>query len=95
MICSYRVTSTEEGFLARCLEFKLESEGLSEREAIESLRLAIEEQVNESNAVAPPSNPRPVSVTLVEAPPAPPLSPQGPGEALPDSAGEDTPRTPR
>jgi hypothetical protein len=79
---TYRLRSTEAGFLAKCWEMKIAAEGRTTGEAIESPRKAIADRFAEPNAMAPPSKPEATEISLAEAPPHPPPDPQGPGEAM-------------
>lgn len=80
---TYRIKTIDTGFLAECCETSVAADGVTEDEAVAGLRNALIERLKEPNAVAPPSNPRLIEISLR---PAPPLvqefAPQGPGEAM-------------
>jgi hypothetical protein len=82
----YRTHPTERGFLVSCVEMEMVSEGKTAEEAARKLAKAITLRLEGCEAVAPPSNPSPVSVRLLEMEEdddsvATSRSPQGPGEA--------------
>lgn len=79
---TYRLKTIDTGYLAECCEMDVAAEGLSEDEAVGSLRKALVERLKEPNAVAPPSRPRLIEIELAEAPKPQEPSPQGPGEAM-------------
>ncbi len=79
---TYRVQSIDTGFLAECVEMGVAAEGATKEKAVEELQKALVEKLEEPNAMAPPSNPKPALVTLTEAiTPEREPEPQGPGEA--------------
>lgn len=79
---TYRLKFVGSGYLAECCEVDAAAEGSSEDEAISSLRRALALRLREPNAVAPPSTPRLLEITLSAAPEHEAASPQGPGEAM-------------
>lgn len=79
---TYRLKNIDTGFLAECCEMSVAAEGTSEDEAVSCLRQALVERLREPNAVAPPSKPRLLEISLSEAPPPEEPLPQGPGEAM-------------
>jgi hypothetical protein len=78
---TYTVHAIESGFLAKCCETGAEEEGESEDVALLTLRKTLVERLREPNAVAPPSSPGSIHVTLTKAPLHEQPDPQGPGEA--------------
>jgi hypothetical protein len=82
---SYRLIEDVNGWLAECVESDAAGEGASEREAVESLRKALEERMLRPDAIAPPSSPDSARIELERAPDAgrTPLDLSGPGEAPP------------
>ena len=62
---SYRLIEDRGSFVAECLEADAEGEGKTEKEAIESLRKALEEHMYRPDAVAPPPNPTEPPIDLV------------------------------
>lgn len=54
---SYRLIKDKSGVLAECVESDVAGEGKTEREAIASLKAALEERMFRPDAVAPPSRP--------------------------------------
>jgi hypothetical protein len=54
---SYRLIKDKSGIVAECVESEAAGEGKTEREAIASLRKALEERMFRPDAVAPPSRP--------------------------------------
>lgn len=79
----YRARPIEDGaYVLTCVELDVAAEGQGRAEALSNLKKAILERLTRPDAVAPPSNPAPVSVSLVEERSAPEDEPpQGPGEA--------------
>ena len=83
---TYSMTSTDDGYVASCQEFSIESTGASPEQAIERLRKALERRLSSNDAVGPPSRPPPHShVELVALARTEP-SPSGPGDS---SAAEE------
>ncbi len=62
---AYRVVVDSDGVVAECLEADVEGVGKTEKEAVESLRTALEEHLLRPDAVAPPSEPRREKIDLV------------------------------
>ena len=62
---TYRLIEDRECWIAECQEADAEGEGKTEKEAIESLRKALEEHMYRPDAVAPPSNPTEAPIDLV------------------------------
>ena len=79
---TYRLRSIDTGYLAECCETSVAAEGTTEDEAVSGLRAALVERLKEPNAVAPPSKPRLIEISLNVAPPPQDPTPQGPGEAM-------------
>jgi hypothetical protein len=81
---TYRLTPTEAGYLAACMEIDAEGEGATRAAAVSCLHEAIRERMSTAQAVAPPARTPTSAVELIEAAPAPDSglarSPQGPGE---------------
>jgi hypothetical protein len=60
----YRLVRDKSGFLAECVESEAMGEGKTAKEAIASLRKALEERMFRPDAVAPPSEPEAVHIEL-------------------------------
>jgi hypothetical protein len=54
---TYRLIRDKEGFVAECVESEAAGEGKTAKDAVESLRAALEERMFRPDAVAPPSQP--------------------------------------
>lgn len=78
---SYRLTREKGGFLAACVESDALGEGATEKDAVASLRQALEERMFRPDAVAPPSDRADGSIELVRADEAKVIEPSGPGDA--------------
>jgi hypothetical protein len=52
---TYRLIKDANGYLAECVESDVAGEGKSSKEAVESLRTALEERMLRPDAVAPPA----------------------------------------
>jgi len=76
---TYEVVSTEEGWLARCLELGVEALGGTRGSAVARLRRALSDKLSGSDAVAPPAA-VPIAFDLVERV-QPPSEPFGPGDS--------------
>ena len=68
---TYRLETTGEGIYAQCVEVDAEGEGKTRVEAVESLREALRDLLESTEAVAPPSLPGRHHIVLVEADPPP------------------------
>jgi hypothetical protein len=65
---TYRLVRDANGWIAECVEADAMGEGKTERDAVASLKKALEERMFRPDAVAPPpSQPRP-SIDLAPAP---------------------------
>jgi hypothetical protein len=62
---SYRLIRDQGGFLAECMESEAVGEGRTAKDAIESLRKALEDRMLRPDAVAPPSRPTETVIELV------------------------------
>ena len=62
---SYRLIRDKNGFLAECIESEAAGEGKTAKDAVESLRKALEERMFRPDAVAPPSTPTGSAIELV------------------------------
>ena len=62
---AYRIVYDADSYVAECLDADVEGEGKNEREAVESLRKALEEHMLRPDAVAPPSSPSNEKIDLV------------------------------
>ncbi len=80
---TYRMQSSDEGYLAECLEMDIAGEGATQEAAIQALRKGIDERRHAPDAIAPPSKANLGGIELVAAPPEPVRSPEGPGELAP------------
>jgi len=61
----YRLIKDANGYLAECVESDAMGEGKSAKDAVESLRKALEERMFRPDAVAPPPEPEDTRVELV------------------------------
>jgi hypothetical protein len=78
---TYTIHPVATGFCAKCKETGDQAEGADEAETLSALRETVIERLRAPNAVAPPSLPDFIEVSLTLAPPHEPIGPQGPGEA--------------
>ena len=84
MTFTYRLIRERGGFLAECIESDVAGEGVTETDAVESLRKELAERMFRPDAVAPPSQATETEIELVlaeGAPPRPSLDLGGPGDA--------------
>lgn len=65
MLFTYRLIRDKEGFVAECVESEAAGEGKTAKDAVESLRAALEERMFRPDAVAPPSQPTATSIERV------------------------------
>jgi hypothetical protein len=65
MRLSYRLIRDRNGFVAECVESDAAGEGKTAKEAVESLRNALEERMFRPDAVAPPSRRTEGTIELV------------------------------
>jgi hypothetical protein len=70
---SYRLIHHRSGFIAECMELEAAGEGRTAREAVESLRHALEERMFRPHAIAPPSEPAEGTIELTLADESAPL----------------------
>jgi hypothetical protein len=61
---TYHLVEDANGWLAECVESDAAGEGKSEKDAVESLRKALEERMLRPDAVAPPSSPDDAKIEL-------------------------------
>lgn len=61
---TYRLQKETSGWLAECVESDAMGEGTTERDAIQSLRVSLEERMLRPDAVAPPSEEIAASIEL-------------------------------
>jgi hypothetical protein len=61
---TYRLIKDRRGWLAECVESDAAGEGESSMEAVESLRVSLEERMLRPDAVAPPPDAEPVTIEL-------------------------------
>lgn len=61
---TYRLVRDARGYVAECVEAEAVGEGKSAREAVASLKEALEERMLRPDAVAPPSDPTGVTIDL-------------------------------
>lgn len=61
---TYRLVRDARGYVAECVESEAAGEGKSAREAVASLKQALEERMLRPDAVAPPSHPTGESIDL-------------------------------
>lgn len=76
---TYEIVSTEEGWLARCLELGVEALGGTRGSAVARLRRALSDKLSGSDAVAPPPAAA-IDFDLVERV-QPASEPYGPGDS--------------
>jgi hypothetical protein len=62
---SYRLIRDKNGFLAECVESEAQGEGKTAKDAVDSLRVSLEERMFRPDAVAPPSRPTESTIELV------------------------------
>ncbi len=62
---TYRLIRDKGGFVAECIEAEAAGDGRTAKDAVESLRLALEERMFRPDAVAPPSEPAESVIELV------------------------------
>jgi hypothetical protein len=77
---TYRIASSEGGYVASCLEMPVESIGTTPDEAVYALRKALEVQLASVEAVAPPSRPPSVPQIDLAVATEPERDREGPGE---------------
>lgn len=80
---TYRMTQTDDGYVAKCEELSVEALGRSPAQALAALRKEVEQRLASVDAVAPPSRPPPPpSLELIPvAPEANDADPEGPGDS--------------
>jgi hypothetical protein len=65
MRLSYLLVRNREGFIAECVETDAVGEGKTAKDAVASLRAALEERMFRPDAIAPPSEPAETFIELV------------------------------
>lgn len=64
MVFTYRLIREKSGFIAECMEAEVAGEGRTAKDAVESLRQALEERMLRPDAVAPPAEPTETVIEL-------------------------------
>ena len=78
---TYRLISSDGGYIAKCEELPVESFGRLPGEAIDALKRAVELRLASVEAVGPPSRPPPFPIIELAAAVEPEQEREGPGDS--------------